>query len=940
MRRRFGRGRRGSRSGAEAARSSIDAAHWLGRLCEEQIVPAAELAPLEGADAPDTFAVLGRGQDAEGRALLVGFAPRSGGDAVLATLAAARRLATDEGFGGEALAVAPQWDGAARARLRVVGQQPFGFRALAASSLDEAGATVLPDPVGAPQPVPPERVADTLEGAEMRGLFLRALAAFEGLAAKHGGAVRGTPAGVELVLMARRSAVLRAQGGRVLLETLEPERSTATLESGALAAALDRLEGQLRRRLNDRRVRASEEGLRSRALAASAEALGLRAWLAWPGISSDGEVLDLAGLDAGGRPVLAALRQRMGLPELGAVLDAAQSIHPALPLLFATAPAPVRLDAPRLALVAGEFAPATLHALAALTLDHVLYDLSERRNGEAEVSLRGEGAGAPRMPSRPAPRREEAREARRETPPEQRREPAQAQRSESRREREAPRRESPRAEGRGPERAGPAAEAESASGFEDLSLFDLEDDARGGDEREEEGSARRGRRRRGGRRRGRRSGGSDGGESRRPEPRAAEAPASEEGEMPGGDEEDDLDSLLADADLDPSATLAPFPEDVSEVEEEPAGYDEEEEESEEAGEEAGEEDWARERDLRRRARLAKANPEPEPVEVPKRPRRRTAIVVHGDRDSVAAGVLLARDIRMVEGFWVYPQEDLMTFFRSVATDLRPDTPIVLVGFTARPARDAIQAASLYAGRISWYDHHGWPPEDLESLRQAIGPENVGIEPGSGSSLPAVLSDRSRRSRFSDKLVELFTGRFSQHDYERWGQLWWHRLGEVARSSGERRNALDALLVGRPSELAREASRAGPPPVPTEVGFVAERDFRVVHFGGFTLVVVPVPEGLDLHLVARVARERFAAQLSLAHPEEGELVVLGADETRGRGGLDLGAMVSHLASKHEWVEALRDEDHVARLRVRDLSQRPERLDEVISEIGMGRSLLEG
>jgi hypothetical protein len=302
--------------------------------------------------------------------------------------------------------------------------------------------------------------------------------------------------------------------------------------------------------------------------------------------------------------------------------------------------------------------------------------------------------------------------------------------------------------------------------------------------------------------------------------------------------------------------------------------------------------------------------------------------------------VLARDIRLVEGFWIYPQSELMTFFRGVATDLRSDTPIYLVGFTASPARDVLQAGALYQGRLTWFDHHAWPPEDLEALRRTIGRENAAIAPGSGSSLPAVLADRTRRSRFSDKLVELYTGRFSEHDYERWGRFWWHRLGELAARPGERRAEVDALLAGRPSDLARDARRAPRPPLPAELTWVAQRDFRVVHFGGYTLVVVDVPARLDLHLAARIVRERFAADLSLAYREGEELVVLGADEARGRRGLDLGAMVGHLAAKHAWIEALRDEDHVARARVEGLASRPERLEEVIGEIVMGRSILEG
>jgi hypothetical protein len=315
-------------------------------------------------------------------------------------------------------------------------------------------------------------------------------------------------------------------------------------------------------------------------------------------------------------------------------------------------------------------------------------------------------------------------------------------------------------------------------------------------------------------------------------------------------------------------------------------------------------------------------------------------VAHADRDSVAATLLLARDHRLVEGFWVYPQDDLMTFFRSVAVDLREGTPIFVVGFRASPFHDALQAASLYADRLVWYDHHEWPPEDVESLRQTIGSENVHVFPGAGSSLPAVLQMRSRRSRFSDKLVDLVTGRFSDHDFERWGRLWFQRLGELAQERGEVRARIQPLLAGRPSDLAREAAAAETPPEPEEVSYISHRDFRLVHFGGQTLVVVPTPPEVDPHLAARVARERYDASLSLSVLEGSDLLLLGTDEVRGRRSLDVGAMVAHLVAKHAWIEALPNADRVARMRVHGLVGSDERLDDVIREIAMGRSVLEG
>ena len=281
----------------------------------------------------------------------------------------------------------------------------------------------------------------------------------------------------------------------------------------------------------------------------------------------------------------------------------------------------------------------------------------------------------------------------------------------------------------------------------------------------------------------------------------------------------------------------------------------------------------------------------------------------------------------------------MNVLRGVATDLGDDTSIYLIGFTLKPARDVLQAASLYRDRILWFDHHVWPPEDVQGLRDAIGEAAVNLAPGSGSSLPLVLEKCSRRSRFTDKLVDLAGGRFTQHDYERWGRLWWWRLGQAIEKTGDRKGDVDGLVSGRPSDLAREAATVEVPPIPPEVSFVSQRDFRLIHFGGYGLVVLEVPEEFDLHLTARVARERYEASLSLAYRPGGELVIFAADEPGGKRSFDLTALADHVAQKLDWAEQLTDADHVARLRIRELATHPERLDEVIGEIAMGRSILE-
>jgi hypothetical protein len=156
MRRRFGRGRRG-RGGSEARNAPIDAARWFERLTAQQVVPVTHLEPVEVDGVPASFAVLGLGESEDGGRVLVGFAPRHGGDAALAAWAHGQRLAAEEGFDGEVFAVAPQWSVAARQRLSLLGEPPFAFRALAATALDEESRCVEAEGPVANLPLPAER---------------------------------------------------------------------------------------------------------------------------------------------------------------------------------------------------------------------------------------------------------------------------------------------------------------------------------------------------------------------------------------------------------------------------------------------------------------------------------------------------------------------------------------------------------------------------------------------------------------------------------------------------------------------------------------------------------------------------------------------------------------------------------------------------------------
>ena len=410
--RRFGRRRRGGAPGGGESRAAIDAERWLGRIKEEGTIGLEALEVDGETEVPAHVAAIGRGRRADGKDVIVSFAPRHAGDALLGGLAAAGAKQGDEAFTGEVVAVAPQWTGASRRRLALLrAELPFTVTAVTASSLEEGPTEVPPEPVEEHGITTPARLAAHMAEGAARDLYLRALGALEGLGSKHGGAVRAYGRSVELVILARRVAQLRLEDdGGLSLVTLSPQRSAARLDNQGLAAAFDALEGQLRKRINDRRIRDGEEGVRTRALPVASEALGVRGAMPFPMGGSDVETLDQVGVDETGRPVIVAVRLTLGLGDLGRIVDALQDLRPHLSPLLADVPPPVRLETPLLVLVAEEFDPAVAPALAGLTLAHAVYTLEREGElrlvpgvtGEAGRAARGAGGRRRRPPSPPA----------------------------------------------------------------------------------------------------------------------------------------------------------------------------------------------------------------------------------------------------------------------------------------------------------------------------------------------------------------------------------------------------------------------------------------------------------------------------------------------------------------------------------------------------------
>ena len=976
MMKRFSRKRRGEAGGRNAA---IDAGEWLPKIVEQGIVETEGLEVWADAGVPENVAAIGRGARTDGSALIVAFSPNSATEAILGGLAAAQQAAEGDSFTGELLIVAPQWPAGARRVLGLLGRTPYTVEPVAAPGLTEGRVAVEAEP--APQILASSaaQLASRMVSPESRSAFSRAAAALEGLAAKHGGCVRVGVDRLELVVLARRVAEIRADGESAVLEIQIGGRSTTPLSGVDLAGALDGLEGQLRRRLNDRKVREGEEGLRGRVIAQLSEGSELRGVRPWPQPGADLDAVDGVGINADGDPVVVAVRTELDWRSLGAVLESLVPIESLLPVLFSETAPPLKLGTPRVLLTAQRFSDGLERALSGLVVAYELRAVSGDAGSGVDLVSRSAGEGADSRPLRRGRRRggrgrnggrdarpdgdsAEAGDADEERASEGApRGPARADADGDNEDgaRRGRRRRRSRRGGRGgsgdgadapgdgdaSQRNGEASarERSEAGGageggaprkrrFEEVSLMDLDDGpgaaddtveaSEGGSEARsgsDSGSGDRGRR---SRRRGRRGSGDRGGNG--------DADAVNGGQNDEAPAEPVTEEDLVDAD-DLSEILARLPDDVPEF---PAGSGAADYDDEEEVEDDGDSGAMRvERETRRRARRADDD-----EDLPA-PRRRSAILVHADPDSLMAAILLARDIRQLDGLWIYPQEDLMTFFRSIATDLRDDTPIFVIGFNPKPSHDVIQAASLYRDRLTWFDRGAWPPEDLAALKSALGEESIFGGDGVDSTLPLVLETCSRRSRFSDKLVDLATGRFTQHDFERWGRLWRHRMTEIADKRGDIRGDIAALLSGRPSDLAKDAALVEVPAAPSEVTWVAERDFRLVHFGGHVLVVAEVDAGLDLHLVSRILRERYGATLSLARTAGEDVFVFAGDETSGKRALDYMAIAEHLTEKLEWVDARPDADHVSRFRVRDIERNPDRFEEVVGEIAMGRSLLE-
>jgi hypothetical protein len=323
--------------------------------------------------------------------------------------------------------------------------------------------------------------------------------------------------------------------------------------------------------------------------------------------------------------------------------------------------------------------------------------------------------------------------------------------------------------------------------------------------------------------------------------------------------------------------------------------------------------------------------EREPV---RRRRQRAAIAVCNDPDSILAALVLARERRHITFFWVCSQDELMDFFRGKATDVDENTDLLLVGFSARPLpRETIASAELYRGRLQWFDHHDWAIEDVEALRGAIGRDSILIAENAARSLLPVVEIAERRSRFTDKLIELSARRLSENDMSKWGYRLIGLTQRMAATSGDYRKEVSPVLSGKPAELPEQ-----PDVYAAESDWLAANAPRLVHFGEYKLAVVRAPNELDAAELGRRARVSTGARLSLSATDGDTLVTLGCNDEKRY--INAQGLVDGLVTRHEWAHSRSGGDRVGRFRIDDLLAHPDRIETVIGDIVRHKSVLYG
>jgi len=836
--------------------------------------------------------------------------PRDGLDLLGWARVAARRAGGDRGL-REVLIAAPSFSARTRQAAARAAECGPSVHLVALPALAAEGREVyeLESHPAAPKP--------SLIGGSA-GLLGRVLRVLEGAAALSGAAgIR--PAGSDYLLYVRgeRAARISAAGDEVALSIALPERRELRVHEHDFASLAAELHEQIVRLARDERLADGAAARRDALVERCAEEAhaGVTArWLPWNDEGRD--PIEWVGIDIAGRPVVGAIRSVLGIADVPALvagwhrLDLERETWTpgavGLPRIFVSAD---EVDADARELLESLAGPIGAGALP-------VQPLGERESDSVADADAADDAGErDELDSFSSAARSERRGRRRGR--------RRRRGGERGYEDQAPIDEAAAQEEREARRAARRAEQERGR-FESESEPEprSDDDAREPEDGELERASdapaaaangepprrsrgRRGRRRRGGRRgeSGASAANGEGGENGGEGDAAFEA--AEQGDGDFGDAEEpraDGAGGLAAAAGDDEQLSSELEATLAESEEEPE----------------------------------RGGPAAEPVEVspPRMRRQRAAILVRDDPDSILAALVLARDRRTIVSFRVAPQEGLMDFFKGPATDIADNVDVLVVGFSAQPRpKEVLDTVELFRGRLQWFDHHEWAIEDLVRLRAALGRDSIVIEEDASSPLGAVTEVTERRSRFTDKLVDLSARRLSESDMQKWGNRVVALIKRMAQSPGEHRPEILPVLSGKPTDLP-----SAPDVYQEETAWVEENDPRIVHFGEYQLAVARVPAHLDAGEVGRRLRLRTGARLSLATREGDDIVMLSCNDEKRP--LNVSGLLDAVGHHQPWVLPKSGGDRIGRARLEGLPEHPERMEALIGEIVRHRSVLYG
>jgi hypothetical protein len=343
---------------------------------------------------------------------------------------------------------------------------------------------------------------------------------------------------------------------------------------------------------------------------------------------------------------------------------------------------------------------------------------------------------------------------------------------------------------------------------------------------------------------------------------------------------------------------------------------------------------ARERQVRPALRLEMKNP--------------AVIVSHYDRDGIVANIVLARAVHTVAAQRFMNSEDLLTlFFTPEMQEGLPevyDLYITDLRFrpTTRLAPDVresfIDRLKSHPGSVYWFDHVYWQDVDRRDMESAIGRSNLVIAPKERTAAQVVRNALRIRDPFSDKLVDLLYGKLPPAEFNGWGKNWLSVIDYLRNDLGRIESAVQPLREGRPEDVSTDLLEEGIRKEGEAERYVSERDFRVVIFGSYKMVVVDLPDKKTFNYtsVTQKVRDRYRAQLSITTFGDDETILI-ANSFSSRKGMSMSLIKEHLTKKFDWLKPVQGHENVITLRVADLPSKRERLDMIINEIVRNRSL---